>query len=115
MSTMALPAEPVKPVSQARLAPRHVFVLMAVGARHDEAGQATPRELRAQRRHARCAGAALGSIFERLEAGFEHGGNLLSPLQPGNDPRRAKAMRAARRPGRFLYLIGDLGLDRSRT
>ena len=49
---------------EALLARRHVFVLVAVGARHDEAGQAAPRELRAQRRHARCAGAALGSLFE---------------------------------------------------
>ncbi len=49
---------------EALLARRHVFVLVAVGARHDEAGQAPPRELRAQRRHARCAGAALGSLFE---------------------------------------------------
>jgi hypothetical protein len=66
------------------LASRHVFILMAVGARHDEAGQAAPCEFRAQCRNARSAGPALGSILERLEVGLEHGGNLLSRLQAGN-------------------------------
>jgi hypothetical protein len=51
---------------------------MAVGARDDEAGQAAPREFGAQRRKPWPARCALGSVFERLEAGLEHGGNLLS-------------------------------------
>ena len=43
---------------------RHVFVLVAIGARHDEAVEASPLELGAQRRDARCAGAAVGTILE---------------------------------------------------
>ncbi len=63
---------------------RHVFVLVAVGVRNDEAGQAPPCQFRAQRRHVRRAGGARAAIVERLEAGLEHGGNLLSRLRPGN-------------------------------
>ena len=63
---------------------RHIFVLVPVGAWNDKAGQAAPRQLSAQRGNARPACRALGAIFERLEAGLEHGGTLLSPVQPGN-------------------------------
>ncbi len=64
--------EPGEPL----LARRHVFVLVAVGARHDEAGQSAARQLGAQRRDARRARRALGAIVERLEPGLEHGGHL---------------------------------------
>jgi hypothetical protein len=61
--------EPGQPL----LAGGDIFVLLAIGARHDPAGQAAPRQLGPQRRHARSAGRALVAIFECLEAGFEHG------------------------------------------
>ena len=52
--------QPRKPL----LASRHIFILMAIGARHDEAGQAAPCEFRAQRRNTRSARRTLGSILE---------------------------------------------------
>ena len=55
---------------------RHIFVLEAVGARHDEAVEAALGQLRPQRRHARRAFGALAAILERLEMGLEHEGNL---------------------------------------
>jgi hypothetical protein len=50
--------------SEPLLRSRHVFVLVAVGARHDEPGQATPRQFGAQRRDARSAGGTFGFVFE---------------------------------------------------
>ena len=55
---------------------RHIFVLEAVGARHDETVEAALGQLRPQRRHARRACGALAAILERLEVGLEHEGNL---------------------------------------
>jgi len=49
---------------EASLRGGHVFILVAVGARHDESGQAAPRQFRAQRREARCAGRAFGPVLE---------------------------------------------------
>jgi tripartite-type tricarboxylate transporter receptor subunit TctC len=57
---------------------------VAVGARNHEARQSAPRQLGAQRGDARPACRALGAIFERLEAGLEHGGTLLSGMRRGN-------------------------------
>src|SRR5579864_5644164 len=51
----------------------YVFILIAIGARHDETVEPAPRQLGAQRRHPRRAGATLGAVVERLEARFEHG------------------------------------------
>ena len=50
--------------SEALLARRHIFVLVAVGARHNEAGQAAARQFGAQRGNARFAGGAFGVVFE---------------------------------------------------
>ena len=47
--------EPGEPL----LARRHIFVLVAVGARNDQAGQAAPRQFGAQRGNARPARRAL--------------------------------------------------------
>ena len=55
---------------------RHIFVLEAVGARHDETVEAAFGKLRPQRRDARRACGALAAILERLEVGLEHGCNL---------------------------------------
>ncbi len=59
--------------SQPLVGGRHVFVLLAIGARHDEAGQSAMGKLGPQRLDARRAGRPLGSILERLEARLEHG------------------------------------------
>ncbi len=59
-----------------RVARRHIFVLVAVGARHDKAVEPAARQLGPQRREPLRAGAALGLILERLKTRFEHGGNL---------------------------------------
>ena len=61
--------EPSQPLG----AGRHVFVLVAVGARHDEAVEAAPLELGAQRRQPRRARRPLAAILERLEMRLEHG------------------------------------------
>jgi hypothetical protein len=58
---------------QPRVGRRHVFALMPVGARHDEAIEPAPLQLGAQRRYPGRAGGALGRILECLEASFEHG------------------------------------------
>ena len=58
------------------VARRHVFVLEAVGARHDEAVEPAPLELRAQSRKARRTRGALAAILERLEMRLEHARNL---------------------------------------
>ena len=50
--------------SEPPLAGRHIFVLMAVGARHDKAGQIAPREFRAQGRDARAALRSLARVLE---------------------------------------------------
>ena len=63
--------------SQPLVGGRHVFVLVAIGARHDEAGQPAPGKLGAQRLHARRACRPLGSILERLEMRFEHGRHFI--------------------------------------
>ncbi len=84
--------EPGEPLG----AGRHIFVLIAVGARHDEAVEAAPLELRPQRGKPRRGVGALAAILERLKTGFEHAGAIY-----GSRRRRAmlaRAMRRARRP-----------------
>jgi hypothetical protein len=71
---------------EALLAGGDIFILVAIGARHDPAGQIAPCQLGAQRCDARTACRTLGSILERLEAGFEHAGNLWGRWPPGNAP-----------------------------
>ena len=65
---------------------RHVFVLVAIGARHDEAGQTAMGELGAQRLDAGRTCGPFGDILERLEGGLEHGGTLLAMPAGGNGP-----------------------------
>ena len=55
---------------------RHVFVLMAVGARNDEAVEPAALQLCAQGGEAARAGVAFGCVLERLKAGLEHRRNL---------------------------------------
>src|SRR5262249_58431151 len=74
--------EPAKPL----LRGRHVFVLLAVGTRHDETSEAAACQFGPQRRDARRAGSGLGRIVECLKLGFEHKGNLLSGAPRGNAP-----------------------------
>jgi hypothetical protein len=61
---------------EAFLARRHVFVLVAIGARHDEAVEAAALELGPQRLHATRGGRGFGRVVERLVAGLEHGAAL---------------------------------------
>ncbi len=83
-----MPAEPVKPVSQASRSSEaaHIFVLLLIGARNHESRQLPPCQLLAERsqpcgkRHA-----ALG-FFECLEMGFEH---RLVTLGLGREVRNA--------------------------
>ncbi len=63
---------------------RHIFVLMAVGARHDEAVEAAALQLGAQRRKTAGARRPFAGIIERLQARLEHRGNLLSASRRGN-------------------------------
>ena len=69
---------------QPLLGRRHVFVLMAVGARHDEAGEPAPRRVRraAPRRAARSA--PRSRIVERLESGLEHARQSMGGAGRGN-------------------------------
>jgi hypothetical protein len=62
------PGEPRQPF----LGGRQVLVLVAVRARHDEAGQSAPGELGAQPLDASCSRGALVDIIERLKLGLEH-------------------------------------------
>src|SRR5262249_56902784 len=63
---------------------RHVFVLMTIGTRHDEPGEAAPREFGTQRRHAWRARIGCARIVERLELGLEHWRNLWGGARGGN-------------------------------
>ena len=63
---------------------RHIFVLVAVGARHDKTVEAAPLQLCPQRREPRRAVAARAAILERLEMRLEHRSNLGAPPTSGN-------------------------------
>ena len=65
---------------------RHIFVLIAVRARHDEPVEVAAFELRPQRRKAQRTGGAL-AILERLEMGLEHAGQSRSA--EGDGQRRS--------------------------
>ena len=58
---------------------RHIFVLMGIGAGHDEAAQVAPRELLAQGGEAGAERHPAFRVFECLEMRFEHGLALRSP------------------------------------
>ena len=62
---------------------RHIFVLVAVGARHDEAVEAVAFQLSPQRREPRRAVAARATILERLEMRLEHAGQPSSIFSRG--------------------------------
>ena len=68
-----MPAEPVKPVSQASRSSerRHIFVLVAVGAGQDEAGQPAPGEFGAQSLDPR-PGLGRLRVVKRLKTRLEH-------------------------------------------
>ena len=77
---MAAPAEPVKPVSQAsRCSDAGTYSFWW----RSECGTMKPVKPR-RANSVRSAAGARAAIVERLEAGLEHGGNLLSRLRPGN-------------------------------
>ena len=69
-----MPAEPVKPVSQASRADgfRHVFALVLVGARHDEAVEPHLLQLGAEQGGALGAFGRIGGFGEGLEHGGGH-------------------------------------------
>jgi hypothetical protein len=69
-------AEPGEP-GQPFVARRHVLVLLAVGARDEEAVDPAMGKLRAQGGHPRRNGRALAGVVERLETGLEHGGQSI--------------------------------------
>ena len=72
--------EPREPLG----ARRYVFVLIAVGARHDVAVESAALKFRAQRRHARRGFTTIVAIVERLEQCFEHRRNLSMIPENGN-------------------------------
>ena len=63
---------------------RHIFVLMAVGARHDEAVEAAALQFGAQRGKPAGARRPFAGVIERLQARFEHRGNLWGASRRGN-------------------------------
>ena len=63
---------------QPLLGGRDVFVLLAVRARHDEAGKPPALEFRTQRRDAPRTRRALASVVERLKARLEHGAQSIN-------------------------------------
>ena len=63
---------------------RHVFVLVAVGARHDEAVEALPAELGAQRGDARAARGSVGGLVERLKSSRHGGDSIWAGPRGGN-------------------------------
>ncbi len=67
--------EPGEPLG----AGRHIFVLIAVRARHDEAIETAPLEFRPQRREPRRDGGAVAAILERLKLGLEHAAQSSRP------------------------------------
>ena len=60
---------------------------MAVGARHDKAGQAPAREFVAQRRNTWRDGCPVGSVRKCLESRTRHRRNLLTGARGGNGGR----------------------------
>jgi hypothetical protein len=62
---------------------RHIFVLVTVSARHDEAVEAAALELGTQRRKVLAAGAALGTVIEGLKSRFEHHRQFTFSLSEG--------------------------------
>src|SRR6185503_18457235 len=84
----------------------HVFVLVAVGARHDEAVEAAPRELGTQRLDARPARRAVRWIVERLKS-CRHDATLYGagPLtaMPGTTAPSCPAL-CSLLPGIHVYL-----------
>ena len=73
-STMAMPAEPVKPVSQASRSSDggDIFVLLLVGAGHHEAAQVASRQFLAKRGQTRGQRDAALRLIEGLEVRFKH-------------------------------------------
>ena len=69
-----MPAEPVKPVSQASRSSEggDIFVLLLIGAGNHEARQLAARQLLAKRGQPRGQRHAAFGVFECLEMGFEH-------------------------------------------
>ena len=81
---------------QAFFAGGEIFVLLAVGARHDEAGEPAVLELRAQTCDAAGALVALARILEGLELRFEHGRHS-SRLSLARNARAEAPMSSSRR------------------
>ena len=84
--------EPGKPL----VAGRHIFVLVTVGARHDETVEAAALELRAQRRKPRRAGALFAAILEGLKwasnIGVIYGCAQRWAMSAGRVPRRSTSV-----------------------
>ena len=76
---MAMPAEPVKPVSQASRSSDggDIFVLLLIGAGNHEAGELAARQFLAKCGQPRGQRDAAFGVFECLEMGFEH--RLVTP------------------------------------
>ena len=74
LSTIASPAEPVNPESQARRssARRHIFVLILIGARNQKSIKSETREFGAQSRNSGRALRGIRQILEGLIETFEH-------------------------------------------
>ena len=74
VSTIAMPAEPVKPVSQASRSSEggDIFVLLLIGAGNHESGELAPRQFLAECGEPRGQRDAAFGLFECLEMGFEH-------------------------------------------
>src|SRR4029079_259227 len=63
---------------------RHVFVLVAVGARHDETAEVAALHFGAQGRDPGAGCGPVGFVLERLEARTRHGGLIWAMSWSGN-------------------------------
>ena len=86
---------------EAFLGRRHVFVLMAVGARNDEAVESASFQFGAQRGQPARARVTFVRVVECLEAGLEHRGNLWGVFVRSNRAEHKVAWKAA---ARFIYV-----------
>jgi hypothetical protein len=99
---------------QPLVARRNVFVLKAVGPRHDEAVQSAHRKFGAQGGNTRRDSAAVLGIVERLELGFEHQRNLGGEARAGNESASLQGNVGERRCRRAKTSVVQPSISRRR-
>ena len=89
---------------EALLARRHIFVLVAIRARHDETVEALPRQFAAQRLDPYGAVRAVVDVVEGLEMALEHGRSPMPVRRPRTPdaPAACRSTSAARGPASAL-------------